>query len=124
MKKDFRIYSVDGKRLFIHRCASMKHCLEIAVERGVCLHRAYLRGALLGGLDLRGIQLSEADLSHASLCDCDLRGANLSKCNLYHTGMHWARTDGADFTGSNLCDARMFSYERKKLIHKFPELFK
>lgn len=56
---------------------SVKECLEDVVKKGICFHRADLRGANLQVADLRGADLQCADLRGANLQCAYLQGADL-----------------------------------------------
>lgn len=62
---------------------TLKHAVEIAVERGIDLSFAYLGGANLRGARLYGANLSGANLGGAYLKGANLDGANLDGASLY-----------------------------------------
>ena len=65
-----------GKVIFEFECASLRLCVEAAVEQKVSLSEADLREAYLREADLREADLRGADLSGADLSEADLSGAN------------------------------------------------
>ena len=99
-KTKFQIKTLAGEVLFEHECASIKECLEMAIEEKKSLFGAYLRCADLRGANLRGAYLRCADLRGANLGGAYLRCADLRGANLVNTDLC-----GADLRGADLCGA-------------------
>ncbi|HEY8191042.1 MAG TPA: pentapeptide repeat-containing protein [Alphaproteobacteria bacterium] len=84
------IRNVAGEVLFEGCFETMKACVEMAVEAGVCLD---------------GAQIPGANLTNASLDGARLRGARLYNANLTGANLSEAQMDGTDFTNATLLGA-------------------
>ena len=87
------------KVLFSGIFASMKLCVEAAVEAKVSLTGADLTDAVLTDADLTGADLTGADLTGAVLTGADLTGADLTGADLRDADLRGADLRGADLRG-------------------------
>lgn len=55
-----------------------RQVVQDAVNAGVCLHRADLRGLYLYGVNFNGADLSEAMMDNADIESCTFEGANIN----------------------------------------------
>ncbi len=114
--KKIQIKSILGEVLFVYEKENntIKDTLEKAVEQGVSLHAADLRGAdlrraNLSGADLRTANLFEANLCRADLSGADLRFANLNESNLCGANLYGVNLNEVYLYGANLYDANLFN---------------
>jgi len=85
------------KTIYSARLETIADCIEHAINDGVSLAAADLRGAMLAHANLDG-----ADFSGAVFDGADLTGANLSECNLTNTSFR-----AADLSLSALCESNL-----------------
>lgn len=93
------IRRTDGSIVREIEADTLRRAVEIAVERGISLAIADLRGAYLRG----------AYLGRANLRDADLRGANLVSANLDGAHLRGANLDGANLDGAKITAAHTVS---------------
>ena len=93
--------------LYSHRCVdnTIKITLMSAVNSGIDLKRADLKGAKLNLMDLSFASLRNADLSGADLSCSKLKGADLSYIDFNNTDLNSANLSGTDLRGADLRDA-------------------
>ncbi len=111
------VFQFTGAVLFELECASLKLCVEAAINSGVdlrgasldgaSLERANLRGAILCIANLRGANLRGANLDGANLDGVYLQGANLDGAFLRNANLRNANLRGANLDGAILDDANL-----------------
>nr|DAN11880.1 MAG TPA: pentapeptide repeat protein [Caudoviricetes sp.] len=73
-----RIYDTDGKLIYENKNASAKYTVISAIEEGVALDGADLRGFRLDNINFGGVSLVGADFRRCDIWDCSFVGADLS----------------------------------------------
>jgi hypothetical protein len=87
--------------------ATLRDCVEDAVQKGISLAWANLAGANLTDANLTCAHLKNANLALANLAGADLYFANLYRANLADANLAYARLYGADLVCANLINANL-----------------
>ena len=95
-----------GKILFEAHAATLKDCVEQAVNAGidlsfVDLRHADLSCAMLDGGRFDGADFTEANLSGANLSEASLRGVHFKNAALYNACLCLSDLSGCDFQGAD-----------------------
>lgn len=97
--------SLSGKILFEGRFATLKKCVEAAVEykanlQGVNLRQANLNGAAIDGAQMPQACLWGANLSGADMSEGDYSGADFRAANFVDTALGDSNLSDADLSGA------------------------
>ena len=103
-----KIKNTEDDVIYESEKTTMKEAVEEAVDMGINLWKADLRGADLWGANLREADLREANLREANLWEADLRGANLREADLREADLREANLREADLREANLREANLW----------------
>jgi hypothetical protein len=87
--------------------ATIKDCVEDAVQKGIRLAHANLENANLGGANLENANLTYANLAGANLTNANLRRANLACADLENANLAGTNLYCANLRDTNLADANL-----------------
>ena len=103
-----KIKNTEDDVIYESEKTTMKEAVEEAVDMGINLWKADLRGADLWGANLREADLREANLREANLWEADLRGANLREADLREADLREANLREANLREANLREANLW----------------